>query len=154
MTRIVRSCAITAVVVGVALALAAGALAAKSGIWDGSTSQTFGTGALPISLEVSHNKVTVIFYGANYTGNSTRCARADGPDAQRLDPNTGFKGFKIKHNKFGGRFNAGSGDQISLGGQFKGNTVSGSFSESFSVEGIHCHTGRVTFSAKPGDELI
>lgn len=151
MKTIIRRGTIAVTVVGMALALAGVALAVKSSAWDGNTSQPYGTTGMPFSLVTSHNKVTVIYYGANYTGNSTRCANADSPDAQRLDPNTGFRGFTIKHDKFGGRFNEGRGDQISVGGQFKGNTVSGSFSESFSVQGIHCHTGRVTFSAKPGD---
>ena len=76
MKSFVRRGTIVVAVAGVALALAGVALAVKSSAWDGNTSQPNGTSGMPFSLVTSHNKVTLIYYGANYTGNSTLCARA------------------------------------------------------------------------------
>ncbi len=153
MTRMVRLAGSILAVACLALALAGAALAVKSGIWAGNTNQSYGGGVMPFSLQVSHNKVTVVYFGSSFTGTSSRCALSDSPDAQRLDPNTGFKGLAIKHGKFGGKFTV-SGERVSLSGQFHGQALSGSFTDSFTVAGIHCTTGKVSFTAKPGNELI
>jgi hypothetical protein len=153
MARIVRLGGSLLAATALALTLAGTAFAVKSGIWDGNTNQSYSGSAMPFSLQVSRNKVTVVYFGADFTGTSSRCALSDSPDAQRLDPNTGFKGLTIKHGKFGGRFTA-SGEHVSLSGQFHGQSLSGSLTDSFTVAGIHCTTGKVSFSAKPGNELI
>lgn len=107
---------------------------------------------MPLALEVSHNKVEVIYYGADFTG-SSGCASVDNPDAQRLDPNTGFRGIAIKHNAFAAKFKDASGEHISISGHFKGKTLSGSLTDSFASAGLTCSTGKVSFTAKPGGSL-
>jgi hypothetical protein len=161
MRCISRTSAIAAGVAAVGLVLAGSALGVKSGVWDGTTSQLNKQSgyAMPFSLETNgHNKVTVIYYGGDWTGNSKSCAQADGPDGERLDPNTGFKGFPIKHHKFGGSVTVGGTEHVTLHGQFKGKDVSGSFTDEFTDKlpggTVRCSTGKVRFSAKPGDELI
>ncbi len=154
MARIVRLGGPVLTAASVALTLAGTAFAVKSGIWDGNTNQSYSGGAMPFSLQVSRNKVTVVYFGADFTGTSSRCALSGSTDAQRLDPNTGFKGLTIKHGKFGGRFTASGSEHVSLSGQFHGQSLSGSLTDSFTVAGIHCTTGKVSFSAKPGNELI
>ncbi len=153
MKRIFRSGAVVIALAGLALALANVALAVKSGDWDGTTNQTYSGHAMPFSLQVSHNKVTVIYFGADFTGSNSRCANSDSPDAQRLDVNRGFKGFKIKHEKFGGKITV-SGEHISFNAQFHGQTLSGTFTNSYAVGSIHCSTGKVSFSATPGNTLV
>ena len=154
MRRIVRVGGSVLAVASLALALAGAAFAVKSGVWDGNTNQSYGSAAMPFSLQVSRNKVTVVYFGADFTGTSSRCALSDGPDAQRLDPNTGFKGLMIKHGRFGGKFTVSGSEHVSLSGQLRGQSLSGSLTDSFTVAGIHCTTGKVSFSAKPGNELI
>jgi hypothetical protein len=161
MRSISRSSVVAVAVTALALVLAGTALGVKSGVWDGTTSQVNRESgyAMPFSFETNgHNKVTVIYYGGNWVGSSADCARADGPDGDRLDPNTGFRGFPIKHNRFGGSVTLGGSEHVTLHGQFKGKDVSGSFTDSFTERlptgKIHCSTGKVRFSAKPGDELI
>jgi hypothetical protein len=153
MKRILHAGMIAMALAGLSLASASVALAVKSGVWDGTTNQSYTGGAMPFSLEVSHNKVTVIYFGADFTGSTSGCANSDSPDAQRLDVNRGFKGFKIKHGKFGGKITV-SGEQISFSGKFNGQAVSGTFTDSYAVGSIHCSTGKVSFSAKPGNALI
>lgn len=148
----VRRSAIIAIAASVLLACCGVAFAAKSGRWSGATSQTYSGGGMPFALEVSHKKVTVIYYGADFTG-SAGCANVDSPDAQRLDPNTGFKGIAIKHEKFAAKFKDAADEQISISGQFKGKTLSGSLSDSFASAGLSCSTGKVSFTAKPGGSL-
>jgi hypothetical protein len=152
MKRIIRAGAVATALAGLALALASVALAVKSGVWDGTTNQTYAGGAMPFSLEVAHNKVTVIYFGADFTGSAAGCANSDSPDAQRLDVNRGFRGFKIKHGKFGGKITV-SGEQISFNAKFHGQALSGAFTDSYAVGNIHCSTGKVSFSAKPGNAL-
>jgi hypothetical protein len=161
MRRISRSGATAAGVAALGLVLAGSALGVKSGVWDGNTSQLNRQSgyAMPFSFETdSHNKVTVIYYGGDWTGNSKSCAQADGPDGERLDQNTGFKGFSIKHDKFGGSVLVAGSEHVTLHGQFKGNDVSGSFTDSFTDKlptgKVHCSTGKVRFEAKPGRALI
>jgi hypothetical protein len=145
--------AVLGALAAVVLASAGAAFATKSGVWSGSTNQPYNGGGMPFALQVSKGRVTAIFYGANFTG-SSQCAESDSPDAQRLDPNTGFAGLKIKHRKFAAKFEDSYGEHITVSGRFKGRNLTGSFSDSFSTAGIHCSTGKVRFTAKPGGSLI
>jgi hypothetical protein len=138
-------------VAALALVFAAVAFAVKGGVWSGHTSQKYTDGSEPFAIQVSHNKITKIYYGAEYSGGSG-CKNLGSPSAGRLLPGDGFKGFKIKHGKFSGK-TIHAGDHVSVSGKFSGTKVTGTLKDSFSSAGLSCSTGSVTFSAKPGGSL-
>jgi hypothetical protein len=149
--------AIAIAVTGISLLLATPAGAVKSGIWSGTTKQTYmgpeTTSQMPIGLQIKQGVVIAIDFGADFKGNSPECAVTDGPDAERLEVNTGFKGFEIKHERFTGTVTV-QGQTVAVKGQFKGKHLRGSLTDSYKVFSTHCSTGRVPFTAKPGGSLI
>ena len=132
------------------------ALAVKSGVWSGTTSQTNLSNHSPmqITFEVSANRITVLDFGADFSGRSG-CSAVDSAYAERLASKNGFAGLKIVRNHFGsGNAHPNSGDHISITGEFNGSKATGSLTDSFATGTEHCSTGKVSFSAKPGGSLL
>lgn len=123
------------VVLGAALAvaLAAVASAASSGLYTGKTRQQ-----LKITVKVSKGKVVKVGYTARYGS----CGELIGADNVKI---------AIKDNKFGATVHPNSETVDKLSGTFKGQKVSGALTSTVTTGGIHpmtCHSGKLTFSAK------
>ncbi|MDQ6778058.1 MAG: hypothetical protein M3071_18015 [Actinomycetota bacterium] len=118
-----------------AVATAAAASAATSGVYTGTTSQ-----GLAISLKVNSGKVVNVNYIAKYGS----CGEFTG--------NKGKVALAITNNKFSGTAHLNSETVIKLAGSFfLGNSVKGTLSATLTTGGIHpmtCKTGTLTFTAK------
>lgn len=116
-----------------AVAIAAGAVAASSGVYTGKTSQK-----LKITVKVSKGNVSRVTYFAKYGS----CGEFSGIDNMKI---------AIKNNKFSKTVHPNSEVVDKLSGSFKGKNVSGTLSSVLSLGGIHpstCRTGKLKFSAK------
>lgn len=116
-----------------AVAVAAGASAASSGLYTGKTSQE-----LKISVKVSKGKVVKVDYTASYGS----CGELTGTDKVKI---------AIKSNKFSATVHPNSETVDKLSGTFKGENISGTLSSAVTTGGIHpttCKSGKVTFKAK------
>ncbi len=123
------------VVLGAALAVAVAAVAsaASSGLYTGKTSQK-----LKISVKVTNGKVVKVGYVASYGS----CGEFIGTDKVKI---------AIKSNKFSATVHPNSETVDKISGSFKGQKVSGTLTSTVTTGGIHpttCHSGKVTFSAK------
>lgn len=116
-----------------AVAIAASALAASSGLYSGKTSQK-----LKITVKVSKGKVVKVDYVAKYGS----CGEFTGVDNVQI---------QIKSNKFSATVHPNSETVDKLSGSFKGKNVRGTLSSLVTTGGIHpsmCRSGKLTFSAK------
>ena len=116
-----------------AVALAAVASAASSGLYKGKTNQK-----LQISVKVSDGKVVKVDYVAGYGS----CGEFIGTDKVKI---------AIKGNKFSATVHPNSETVDKLSGRFKGQKVTGTLQSTVTTGGIHpttCRSGKVTFSAK------
>jgi hypothetical protein len=116
-----------------AVAIAAGASAASSGLYTGKTSQK-----LKITVEVSKGKVVSVDYIAKYGS----CGEFNGVDIVHA---------AIIRNKFSATGHPDAEVTDKLSGSFKGKNVSGTLSSLVSTGGLHpvtCKSGKVRFSAK------
>jgi hypothetical protein len=116
-----------------AVAIAAGASAASSGVYTGKTSQK-----LKITVKVSKGKVVKVAYVAKYGS----CGEFTGVDRAQL---------AIRSNKFSATVHPNSATVDKLTGRFKGKNLSGTLSSKVTTGGIHptaCRSGKVKFSAK------
>lgn len=123
------------VVLGAALAVAMAAVAsaASSGLYTGKTSQK-----LKITVKVSGGKLVKVDYAAVYGS----CNELLGTDKVKI---------AIKSNKFSATVHPNSETVDKLSGTFKGQKVSGTLTSTVTTGGIHpmtCHSGKLTFSAK------
>ena len=123
------------VVLGAALAVAVAAVAsaASSGLYTGITSQQ-----LKISVKVTKGKVVKVGYVASYGS----CGEFIGTDKVKI---------AIKRNRFSATVHPNSETVDKISGSFKGQKVSGTLNSTVTTGGIHpttCHSGKVTFSAK------
>lgn len=116
-----------------AVAIAAGASAASSGLYSGKTSQK-----LKITVKVSKGKVVKVDYVAKYGS----CGEFTGVDNVQI---------QIKSNKFSATVHPNSETVDKLSGSFKGKNVRGTLSSLVTTGGIQpsmCRSGKLTFSAK------
>ena len=122
------------VVLGAALAVAMAAVAsaASSGLYTGRTSQK-----LKITVKVSGGKVVKVDYAAVYSS----CNELINTDKVKI---------AIRSNKFSATVHPNSETIDKLSGAFKGQKVSGAITSTVTTGGIHpmtCRSGKVTFSA-------
>jgi hypothetical protein len=126
---------------------------ASSGLYAGRTDQRAHGANLAFSLTVTGQGAQEVYgieYDADYTGNSRLCSRRFDGSLTSIAP-----ALIIKHGAFGAtKVKNGSRLDLVTGlhGQFHGNTVSGSFTETFTATRPHrrpirCTTGKVTFTA-------
>ena len=123
------------VVLGAALAVAMAAVAsaASSGLYTGKTSQK-----LKITVKVSNGHVVKVGYVAQYGS----CGELEGSDKVKI---------AIKGNKFSATVHPNSETVDKLSGTFTGHKVSGALNSTVTTGGIHpmtCRSGKVTFGAK------
>jgi hypothetical protein len=123
------------VVLGVSLAVAVAAVAsaASSGLYTGKTSQR-----LKITVKVTGGKVVKVDYSATYGS----CGELINTDKVKI---------AIKSNKFSATVHPNSETVDKLSGNFKGQNLSGTVNSTVTTGGIHpmtCHSGKVTFSGK------
>ncbi len=147
---------VVVVAVGCALALPSATLAAAvaNGEYSGTSSQSGATGHYAFGLDVSGAKITRGDYTANYKGNSA-CVRDSGVRTIWGQGIKGGKAVTIKNGKFSANDRIYAGDYLKISGKFVGDTVSGSFDETFTsgtvvngrVHDYTCTSGKVTFTA-------
>lgn len=117
-----------------ALATAAAASAASSGLYRGTTSQA----GRMISVQVSNGKVVKVNYDLMYGS----CGGFTGQDKVAL---------AIKNNKFSGTAHPNAETVDKLSGTFNGNNLTGTVSSTVKTGGTHgstCKSGKVKFTAK------
>jgi hypothetical protein len=136
-----------------ALVLAGLALAATSGRYGGTTSQSAGGVHDRISFAVSHATVASLQVDATVAKGGGDCAvlHEGGSNFQFLGS------LRITHNVFNGNLRDEFKDSIAIRGRFKGTTASGSFvitGDGGTVQPLICNSGTVRFTAKlPGGEV-
>ncbi len=129
------------------LVLAAVALAATSGQYGGTTSQTVAGGGERISFIVSHGAVSSLQVNAIVAKGGGNCAVLD-----QAGSGFQFKGsLQIRHNTFSGKLRDSLQDSIAIQGRFEGTTASGSFvvtGDDGIVQPLICNSGTIKFTAK------
>jgi hypothetical protein len=130
-----------------ALVLAGVALAATSGPYGGTTSQSVGKVSERISFTVSHGAVSSLQVDAFVARGGGDCAVLD-----EAGSGFQFKGsLRIAHNAFSGKLSDKLKDSIVIKGRFKGTTASGSFvitGDDGTVQPLICNSGTVKFKAQ------
>ncbi len=130
-----------------ALVLTALALAATSGPFGGTTSQSVGKARERISFTVSHETVSSLQVDAFVAKGGGDCAVLD-----ETGSSFQFKGsLRIAHNAFSGKLSDKLKDSIAIKGRFKGTTASGSFvitGDDGTVQPSICNSGTVKFTAQ------
>jgi hypothetical protein len=132
--------------------LAGVTLASTGGAYTGTTSQTYSGRALKFGLTATGTMVTSVGINAVFTAGRSKCASFF-LFGDNLARSLGFKGFRIKNHKFSAKAYSVSGsERLTIEGQFKGKTVTGSFTDLWHTAGgsasVHCGTGKVNFEAR------
>jgi hypothetical protein len=134
-------------VTAAALVLAAFALAATSGPYGGTTSQSLGKVRERISFTVSHSAVSSLQVDAVVAKGGGDCAVLDEEGSSFQ-----FRGsLPITHNAFSGKLSDKLKDSIAIQGRIKGTTASGSFvitGDGGTVQPLICNSGTVKFTAQ------
>jgi hypothetical protein len=130
-----------------ALVLASLALAATSGQYGGTTSQSAGGVRDRISFAVSHGTVGSLEVDAAVAKGGGDCAVLDeeGSNFQFLGS------LRIMHDVFSGKLRDKLKDSIAIRGRFKGTTASGSFvvtGDNGTAQQLICNSGTVKFTVQ------
>lgn len=129
-----------------ALILAGVALAATSGQYGGTTSQSAGKVRDRISFAVGHAAVSSLQVDATVAKGGGDCAVLDEGSSFQFGGN-----LRVTHNAFSGKLRDKLKDSIAIRGRFKGTTASGSFvitGDAGIVQPVICNSGTVRFTVK------
>jgi hypothetical protein len=124
------------------------AFAAKSGLFEGATSQKLGGTAFRISLNVSGGAVTNVQLTAAVTQGGGLCP-INGQGGPLLVFSKGKA--KIHHGKFDGKLRSSEGASLAIKGHIGPHAITGSFivDSTFGIHGAPtCTSGKVTFTAR------